>query len=379
VLLGRTALPPRAKWAAEPETTRDGRRIAAIRALEHAGAAIHVITADVGDAVALRSALDAYQTEGWPPIRGIIHAAAVVENKLTTDLDPGSFERVIGPKLRGALVLDELFPSLDLFLLFSSISAFWAPAGMANYAAANAGLDALAEARRARGQHALSVQWGHWGNIGLLEGALAARSAHELERAGVTSMSIEQGISIFKWVLNRPESVIAALPIDWQVFRTVRRGRSSPLFRAVSGMDAGAGGDGRGSAERIRAASPVERRTLIEGIVKEALGTVLRRPPAQLDMRRSFGSSGLDSLMALEFRNRLETALERSLPATLAWNYPTITQLAGYLDGLYAPEPAAAQAPPAEGAANAVAAVPLVQDIASLSDADAARALRRKR
>ncbi len=375
VLLGRTPLPARSAWASEPESSVAGQRIAAIRALEHAGAAVHLMHADVADSAQVRAALEAYRAEGWPAIRGVIHTAAVTDNKLSTDMDPAVFERVLAPKLTGALVLDELLPTLDLFVLFSSMSAFWGPPGMSNYSAANAGLDAVAEARRARGQHALSIQWGHWTNIGLSEGAIAERNAQELERVGVGSLSAPQGTSLFAVLIARAEPVIAVLPIDWAKFRQARRGRDWPLFRVAAGTETDAVG---GSfAERARVASPMARRALLESVVREALGAVLHRPAKALDARRSFGSVGLDSLMALEFRNRLETALERALPATLAWNYPTIEQLTAHLDTYFAVESvleeASSAAAPELGERETAL---LFTDIASLSDADAARALR---
>ena len=119
--------------------------MAAVRALEHAGASVHLMTADVADEAQVRAALDGYAGEGWPPIAGVIHAAATLESRLTGDLDRGDLRPGAAAEARtGALVLDRLLPDVELFVVFSSIAAFWAPAGMANYAAANTGLDALA-------------------------------------------------------------------------------------------------------------------------------------------------------------------------------------------------------------------------------------------
>jgi myxalamid-type polyketide synthase MxaE and MxaD len=282
----------------------------------------------------------------------------------------------LAPKLSGALVLDRLLPELDLFVVFSSISAFWAPPGMSNYSAANAGLDALAARRRARGQHALSIQWGPWAGIGLHESAISARSSQEMERTGVGSIPVDSGTALFAALLARQEPVITVLPVDWATYRNARAGRDWSLFRALSGTSATS--PTGGFTERVRSAPPATRRSLVDGVVREALAAVIRRPANQLDSRRSFGSMGLDSLMALELRNRLETAAGRSLPASLAWNYPTIEQLAAYLEGQVVPEPT-------PDAAAAASVAPELDDIQigslfkgfeSLSDEDAARALR---
>ena len=107
VLLGRSPLPARSAWAGIPETTAVGRRVAAVRALEHAGASVHLLQADVADEEQLQAALAAYRDEGWPAIRGVIHAAAVLDSHLTNDMDRAAFERVMAPKLAGALNLDQ--------------------------------------------------------------------------------------------------------------------------------------------------------------------------------------------------------------------------------------------------------------------------------
>ena len=144
VLIGRTALPPRAEWNAIAAESEVGRRIAGVRGLEALGVAVHIAAVDVSDETQLSAFLDSYKSEGWPPIRGVFHAAGTLNDQLASSLSKGDFEAVLGPKLRGAQHLDRLLPDLDLFVMVSSISAVIAQPGQANYAAANAGLDALA-------------------------------------------------------------------------------------------------------------------------------------------------------------------------------------------------------------------------------------------
>ena len=377
VLLGRSGLPPRGDWGSHEETSDTGRRIAAVRALEHAGASVHLLRADVSDEAQLRGALDAYRNEGWPPICGVIHTAAVLESGLVRDMNRATFDRVLAPKLSGALALDRLLPELDLFIVFSSMMAFWGPHGMANYAAANAGLDVLAQVRRARGQHALSIQWGPWENIGLLDGARHA--SDELARSGVGVIDGDHGSAVFAALLASPEPVVTVMPIDWLTFRRARSGRDWPLFRIVAGSDSEPGtSHGEDFGERVRTTSPVARRAVVDGVVRQALVAVIRGTTSQLDPQRSFGSMGLDSLMALEFRNRLETLVGRSLPATLAWNYPTIDRLTTHLLSLICPPSAV------DGQGSTELDVDLddtemgrlFDDVTSLSDEAAARTLR---
>ena len=379
VLLGRTALPPRAEWAALDVVSPAGARAAAVRALEHAGASVHVLQADISDERSVRAALEAYRAEGWPPIDGVIHNAAVLDNRLAQDLTEAQFASVLAPKLVGAVILDRLLPELSLFAVSSSISAFWAPAGMANYAAANAGVDALAAARRARGQHAVSIQWCPWDDVGLHGVENMARNVAELERVGVHSISGDQGAALFNTIISRADTVVSVLPMDWAAYRAAFRGRIQPLFRAIPETATTPDDEiGRESVlESLHGASTVERRQL-EALVRTVVASVLRRPATQLDGRQKFGSIGVDSLLALEIRTRLETALERPLTATLAWNYPTIESLSAHLDGLLFPPEPVTQAQEVAPAFTVPTASDF-SDVIALSDDDALRALRRRR
>jgi phthiocerol/phenolphthiocerol synthesis type-I polyketide synthase B len=400
VLLSRGALPPRAKWAQVPAADPVAKRVAFVRALEHAGASVHVLQADVANPAQLETALAAYAAEGWPAIVGVVHAAGLLDSRFVERMDAAAFERVLHPKLQGAITLDRLFPTLDLFVLFSSMMAFWAPAGMSNYAAANAGLDALATARRARGQHAVSIQWGPWENLGLYRDATEVGATSDLAREGVAAFSANEGTRLLTPIVSANQPVVAVLPIDWAKFADARRGREPFLFREM--LDSSRAETNVLTTDSVRARfagmTDGARRGLLETIVRGALSGVLRRPAEQLDLTRPFGTMGLDSLMGLELRNRLESAVEHALPATIAWNYPTVALLVAHLESLVvtdiAASPSLAQSPvsaerPRETAADAKPedAKPresggfgiesLFVDVAELSDEDAAAALRR--
>jgi phthiocerol/phenolphthiocerol synthesis type-I polyketide synthase B len=372
VLLGRTALPPRTSWNDVPGESPVGQRIAAVRALELAGANIHLLTADVGDATELERALQSYANEAWPPIIGVIHAAGVLANKLTLDMDRAAFERALRPKLAGAQNLDRLLPNVDTFILFSSISAVLGPPGMSNYAAANAGLDALAAARRARGAHGLSIQWGSWLSTGMHAGELGERNAAELQRQGIQPLTPEQGRSLFHAVAGQSGSSITVMPVDWPTYRSARGGRDRRLFaERMSNLESDATSGGSFAARLAAADSGHVRRQMLETAVRETAARVLGISPRKLDSRRPLGTVGLDSLRAIELRNRLEALLGRSLSATLAWNYPTVEALAGFLGGQGDAAPEAAPEP----ATPEPVAVGLAE-IEELSDEDIARQLR---
>ena len=368
ILVGRRGLPERSSWRSTPADSPDGQRIAAVLALEALGASVHVAAVDVSDEAQLSAFLERYRAEAWPRIRGVIHAAGVLANALVERMDRATFDAGIRAKARGAMLLDAWLPDLDFFVVCSSIGAFVAQAGQANYAAANAAIDAVVADRRARGLPALSIGWGVWAGTGLVDDDAGAQHVAEMVRRGVRPFEPRRGVALFEWLCASPHSSVAVLPIDWPTFARSRGGRAAALFAecldgsSAVGVQAGAGLD---------ALPANERRARIEGIVRAAVCAVLRLAPSHLEAKKTLGAMGLTSLMAMELRNRLESALGRSLSATIAWNYPTVDALVGHLAGEVA---APAAAPSGSDAGPIVPA-----DVAALSDEQAAAALRRTR
>src|SRR5690606_18696204 len=159
VLLARRPLPPRASWASLPVDTPHYEPVSLVRGLQPAGASPRLLYADVTDETAMREALATYSAEARPPIDGVLHLAGTLRNRFGDAMSAEEFQYVVAPKLHGAIILDRLLPDVSMFFFASSISSFWAPAGMSNYSAANAGGDALMAGRRARGRHGLSIRW----------------------------------------------------------------------------------------------------------------------------------------------------------------------------------------------------------------------------
>ena len=374
VLIGRTALPARDQWAdLDPQHPMAG-RVLAVRELESAGVAVHVAALDVSDERQLRAFLDRYTKEAWPPIRGVVHAAGELRNQLSGEMTPATFDAVVRPKIEAAQVLDRLLPGLDLFVLFSSTGAFLAQSGQANYAAANAGLDAIAHDRRARGLVAQSIGWGVWENTGLVKGYAGERNVDGMARHGIGAFPPSEGAGLFAWLCGRSTTSVAVVPIDWPQFGRTRSGRRGELF---SDMLTGASGDVSPSAlaTALLEANPAQRRPILQNVVAHIVGRVLKVAPAQLDTRKALGAMGLNSLMAMELHNRLETVVGRPLSATLAWNYPTVDALVEFLAG-FGPEPSRSETVPAPVHGQIDDAV---SHVAALSDEEAALALRSRR
>jgi 3-oxoacyl-(acyl-carrier-protein) synthase/NAD(P)-dependent dehydrogenase (short-subunit alcohol dehydrogenase family)/acyl carrier protein len=349
ILLGRTELPPRETWGAYPPDAAQAGRIAAIRGLEARGVAVHTACVDVADDAALRGFLQTYRAQGWPPILGVLHAAAELVTMLADDASTADFGRVLAAKLRAAQSLDRLLPDVELFALFSSFTAFLPHPGIAAYAASNAGLDALAQDRRARGRAAVSIGWTAWDGLGLAAGGAAAHWSADLARMGIQPLPPAAAAEIFAALCGDPEPTRAVMRVDWPALQRARAGRPQKLFANLwtDGLVQGSGVSGR-----LAASPPDARRPMLQALVRQAVGRVLKLPPERIDDRAVLGELGLNSLLAVELRNRLESAAGCALPATLAWNYPTVAAVTDFLARTLAGEAASV---PAEGAPAPVA------------------------
>ncbi|MCC7361294.1 MAG: type I polyketide synthase [Anaerolineales bacterium] len=361
VLLGRGDLPPRRAWRALDPASPEGRRAQAVQELEALGAAVHWGAVDVGDGAALAAWLDAYAAEGWPAIRGVLHCAAVIDDKLLVDLDAESVRRVARPKAAGAWHLHRYFQSqpLDCFVLFSSSGSLMGAAGQGNYAAANAALDALAHLRRAAGLPALSINWGFWRDLGFAATPGGRRSIAYMDALGLLPFAPADALAALGALLARPGlTQAAAMLVDWRRWQTRSRLVGLPAF--VSRLAAAEAGPTAPAApapsvrDQLLALDPGPlRRHHLQTYLRGQLAEVLRLDPATIEVDSSLGSLGIDSLTAIELRNRLERGLGVPLSATLVWNYPTIAALAPFLAekmGLALTPPAALAAAPAPDA-----------------------------
>ena len=366
VLLSRRPLPPRTEWRQAMNDPETERRISGIVALEAAGATVDIATADVSDEAAMRALLEERDAALRPAIGGLVHLATAYDTRLAADMDRESYARSVTTKLDGARTLDRLFPELDLFVLYSSTMAFVPHQGLAGYAAANCGLDALAADRRARGQHALSIAWGPWNGLGR---AALDHVADEFEARGELSLEPEEGDALLSNLIFREAGpTVSCFRMDWARFAASRKGREMDLFADLVASESGLAED----ATAFSALTGRQRREAAERFVPEAVRQVLSL--SEVDLDRPLGNLGLNSLMAIELRNALERSVGRPLPATLAWSYPTASALIEHLAADAAAEPAG---PPDEAPAAATPGdlAQDLSDVAEMSDEEALAAL----
>ncbi|MBI1357398.1 MAG: SDR family NAD(P)-dependent oxidoreductase [Acidobacteria bacterium] len=349
---------------------------AVVDKIRSAGTLVTTAQADVAQREQLAAALALAPAD--KPLRGVFHAAAVLDDATLLRLDAEKIDRVRRPKVDGARYLAELTASapLDHFVLFSSAASVMGSPGQANYSAANTYLDALAHRLRAQGRPGLSINWGPWSEVGLA--AAQANRGERLAAQGMASLSPSQGLAALDRLLERdPGPQVAVMPLNLRHWRQLFPGSTRAPFLAELMRESNLGDAGRQapSPERTRLLETPSalRPALLETMLRETLARVLRMPAEQIDPGTPLTSLGLDSLMGLELRNRLELGFGVTLSATLIFAYPTLSALAPFLaekmgipfDGAGAPTeaPLAAPAPEPEPA-RAV-------DLAELSDDDA--------
>jgi NAD(P)-dependent dehydrogenase (short-subunit alcohol dehydrogenase family)/acyl carrier protein len=341
ILLGRSPIPPRSQWEQIDSTSSLGRKIALIRELEAMGASVHLASVDVADEAQLRTFLDTYRQEGWPPIRGVVHAAGILDNRLLLQLDHATLKHVLRSKVIGGWLLHTLLGETDLFLLFSSTSSILVHPGLSNYAAANAFLDALAHYRQAQNQTGLSINWGVWEGLGLLSDAAGQRNVEQMSQQGFSSLSLTEGLEALGQVLLQDLAQVMVVPIDWTKFKEAHSAsRQSSLLthlfaettiEQTSALSTESGSPEISLRERLLLMEPEQRQELLIEHARARVAQVLKLSPSRIVPDQPLGSFGLDSLMAIEVRNRFEVDLGLPLSATLVWNYPTINLLVAYL------------------------------------------------
>ncbi|MEV4391051.1 bifunctional LLM class flavin-dependent oxidoreductase/SDR family oxidoreductase [Nonomuraea sp. NPDC049607] len=359
VLLGRTGLPdPRDRHRAPPDGPLAA-KVAAVDELTARGVDVLAMGVDVAEPAALSACLAQLVQDGRPPIRGVVHAAATVRGGILVNLDQAALTEVLRPKIDGGVLLHRLLAGadLDFFLLFSAIPASfgWLGQGAANYAAANAFLDALAAHRRALGLPSTSIAWGPWAEAGLVR--RAAGGAERLADQGIGTLSNAQGRAVLERLLTGDESHTVVASIDWpQILRVAPALVRSPLLRRLieqrTVAEARRGGAGAGG-EELRALPPHEREPWLGEYARGKVAEVLRIPADRLHLDRPLSEAGLDSLMAIELKNRLEADLGVHVPMVTFLQGPSIRRLATEVIGqLTDPGPASSAAPVTVAAGN---------------------------
>ncbi|MER7576545.1 type I polyketide synthase [Streptomyces sp. NPDC126514] len=299
------------------------------------GTRIEVVRGDIAEAGVAHSLVRAALDTGHP-LRGVIHAAAVVEDATLANLTPSLVEQVWRPKATGAWHLHQATADheLDWWVAFSSAASLLGNPGQGAYAAANAWLDEFTSWRRAQGLSATCVNWGPWAEIG--RGAV-------MEERGYAMISPEEGITALERILAHDRHRTAYTPADvprWlESFPATGRTAFFAELAAATGP-ADHADAGHALRRSLRESGPQQRHQLLEPHVLHHIAAVLRLPADRFDAATSLVTLGLDSLMAMALRNRLQRELALDIPTTVMWTHPTAQALTRYLLGRLHPEEA---------------------------------------
>ncbi|MFE9020826.1 type I polyketide synthase [Streptomyces sp. NPDC007808] len=313
VLMGRTPLPPRDAWHDLPADHPRRDIVDELLHLEGRGVRVHHAAVDTADEAQLHAWFAEHQRLRRPPIAGVVHVAGVVEDELMLRMSRDTFQRVMRPKVEGGWLLHRLFAAtpLDFFVLFGSVGSVIASAGQANYASANAFLDALAHHRRCLGLPALSIGWGPW-SVGMVE-QLGLEQMYA--RRGIELITPEAGTRILGRLIGQRPAHVVAITADWATARaTSTGGQLPPLFAELGTRHGDAhredeAADADAVLDALCRTPQADRLGALAEHLHEIVALVLKSDPAEFGQEENLSNLGVDSLMAVEIKHRIDATL----------------------------------------------------------------------
>ena len=328
LLLARRTPPPRQQWHALRDDA-SASLVAQIKHLESLGAAVHWASVDVSDARALREAVEAYEREQWPPIRGVFHLAGALQDQSIEKLTAESFGPVFAAKVGGSWALHACFETreLDHFVLFSSAASLLGGAGQGNYAAANAYLDALAHYRRRRGLCAMSINWGPWAEVGMAARVLAERNVE----SGMKPLAPAEALASLGAAMAANPVQVGVFRADWGQLadRFASEAMAAYLCRLTS-VEPGA--ESSGIASEVLAQTGDARQTAMLDYVLAEVARVLGTRAKQVDAGADVIALGMDSIMVMDLLRVFQRDLALRLYAREVFDQRDLRALAGFMN-----------------------------------------------
>ncbi|MCR9142860.1 MAG: type I polyketide synthase [bacterium] len=303
-----------------------------------------------------------------PAVKGLVHSAGVLEDGILTQQTWERYAKVLAPKVEGSWNLHQATRQreLDFFVMFSSVSALTGSPGQSNYAAANAFMDGLAVYRRANGLPAVSIAWGPWADVGMAANISADAAKRGWRAEGLGSIDLQGGMQAFAQLTAMDTASAAVMPFRWpKLFEQFPVMAKQTMFASLAKRhytaDVEPGAGGSDIVQKIKSAPAEEQMELLNGFIKDQIAKVLGfDPAAPIDPQKGFFDLGGDSLSSVQLRNVLQTALDKSLPTTMIFDYPSVETIAAYL------------------AADVLELSAATQDESGQTDADAAEQMRQQ-
>ena len=300
-----------------------------IAQMKSTGVNVILARADVASKKDMSRLLENIQS--LPPLKGIFHAAGVLDDRLLLEQDWAGFERVMAAKVTGAWILHSLTAqlSLDYFVLFSSAASLLGSPAQGNYAAANSFLDALAHHRRSQQLPGLSINWGPWSESGMAAN-LTQSDRTRIEARGMKSIPSELGMSALEKLLGQNKAQVAVLSIDWDKFLQQFPKNNIPSFLENFAGSQQPSEERESFLQQLNNTALSDRHNLLIDRIRTQIARIMGLDAADISTKVGFADLGMDSLMAVELRNYLQNILERSIRASLVFDYPNVEALAAY-------------------------------------------------
>lgn len=308
----------------------------AVARLEAQGVQVFAAACDVTNEAALKTVLDDAAAT-LPPLKGIVHAATVIDDGLVRGMTREQIQRVLEPKIKGALYLHTLTRDrlLDFFVLYSSATTVFGNPGQSNYVAANAWLEALAGYRRAQGLPATCVRWGAIDDVGFL--ARNEKIKETLQnRMGGAALPSAMALDALERMLLADRSGLAVMELDWQALQRFMPVAGTPKFSELARRHCGQQPEDEGGehfAALLETLDEEGLQTHVQDVIKSELSDILRLPVSRIDAGKSVYDMGLDSLLGVELMLALESRFGVRLPVMTLGETPTIAGLADKLIG----------------------------------------------
>ncbi|MCD0501716.1 SDR family NAD(P)-dependent oxidoreductase, partial [Bordetella petrii] len=306
----------------------------AIAGLQARGVTVHACACDVTEAGAV-DALIQHINASMPPLKGVVHAAMVIDDGLVRSATSEQIHRVLAPKMLGALHLDAATRDtpLDFFVTFSSATTLFGNPGQANYVAANGWLESLSRRRRAQGLPATCVRWGAIDDVGYLARNKKIKDALQ-SRMGGAALASDTALQALEAMLAADASGLGVLELDWRALRRFLPSAATPKFSLLSRRASESGDDDADARDISHLLSTLDDEALhpvFVDMLKAEVGEILRVPADKINADVSIYDMGLDSLMGVELVVALENRFGIRLPVMALNESPTLAKLADRL------------------------------------------------
>jgi myxalamid-type polyketide synthase MxaB len=300
-----------------------------IEQLKQQGITVDLIQIDLSDHQAVTNLFEKFNST-QTKIKGIIHAAGILDDGLLKTISWSRFQRVLQPKVAGTWNLHQATAKLplDWFVCFSSVVSVLGAAGQSNYATANAFMDNLMSYRRNQGLPGLSINWSIWDEVGMAS-RLTNEQQQRLSQQGLTAIAPAQGLKILKQLLQQQATQTIVFPVDWATFLPQQPAnlffeRVQPQTKVKTAPSS--------FLQQLAQTSPEQQQDVLQSHIREQIAKVLGfGDPEEVDTQEKFADLGLDSLMAVEFKNNLQASFGNVISLTAAFDYPNVELLTAYL------------------------------------------------